>query len=383
MRCEYIVSNRGLGNGATTFNLSSGNVGGFTDVAITTISNSQGGVNEEGTESIRFNAPLSFTAQNRAVTTTDYETKTLELYPNANSITAWGGEDEETPVYGTVKIAIRPKSGSTLTETTKNSIVTSLKTFNVASVTPQIVDPEITNILLTSTIKYNKNKTALTASDIRSDVLTSIVNYNATTLSRFDGVFRYSKVSSTIDNSNTSIVSNITSIRMRKTFTPTLNSSTTYNVYFRNAIYNPHSGHNTSAGGVIETSGFKVDGDTTNVYFLDDDGAGNLRRYRLEGQTRVYVNNTQGTVDYTAGSLTISSINIASIENIRSSASTVIEITTTPNSNDVVPVRGQVIEIDTGNSSFIVEEDTFEGGSSDAGIGYTTASVYTSSSTSY
>ena len=383
VKCEYIISNRGLGNGATTFTLSSGSVGGFTDVSITTISNSQGGSNEEGTESVRFNAPLSFTAQNRAVTTTDYETKTLEIYPNASSITAWGGEDEETPVYGTVKIAIKPKSGSTLTETTKNSIVTSLKTFNVASVTPQIVDPEITNILLTSTVKFNKNKTSLTASDIRTNVITAVSNYNTNNLSRFDGVFRYSKVTSTIDATDNSIISNITSIRMRKTFSPTLNSSTTYNVYFRNAIYNPHSGHNTSAGGVIETSGFKVDGDTTNVYFLDDDGAGNLRRYRLEGQTRVYVNNTQGTVDYTAGSLTISSINIASIENIRSSASTVIEITTTPSSNDIVPVRGQVIEIDTSNSSFTVEEDTFEGGSSDAGIGYTTASVYTSSSTNY
>ncbi len=382
VRCEYIVSNRGLGNGATTFNLSSGNVGGFTDVAITTISNSQGGVNEEGTESIRFNAPLSFTAQNRAVTTTDYETKTLELYPNANSITAWGGEDEETPVYGTVKIAIRPKSGSTLTETTKNSIVTSLKTFNVASVTPQIVDPEITNILLTSTIKYNKNKTALTASDIRSDVLTSIVNYNATTLSRFDGVFRYSKVSSTIDNSNTSIVSNITSIRMRKTFTPTLNSSTTYNVYFRNAIYNPHSGHNASSGGIIETSGFKILNNNT-VFYLDDDGAGNVRRYSIEGGVRTYANNTQGTIDYSTGAVTISSLNIASVENIRGATSSVIEITTTPESNDVAPVRGQIISIDITNSSVTVQEDTFDGGSSDAGVGYTTASSYTSTATSY
>ena len=261
-------------------------VGGFTEVSITTVSNSQVSSNEEGTESVRFNAPLSFTAQNRAVTTTDYETKTLEIYPNASSITAWGGEDEETPVYGTVKIAIKPKSGSTLTETTKNSIVTSLKTFNVASVTPQIVDPEITNILLTSTIKFNKNKTSLTASDIRTNVISSIRNYNTNNLSRFDGVFRYSKVTSTIDATDNSIISNITSIRMRKTFSPTLNSSTTYNVYFRNAIYNPHSGHNTSAGGVIETSGFKVDGDTTNVYFLDDDGAGNLRRYRLEGPNK-------------------------------------------------------------------------------------------------
>ena len=78
---------------------------------------------------------------------------------------------------------------------------------------------------------------------------------------------------------------------MRKTFTPTLNTSTTYNVYFRNAIFNPHSGHNADSGGVIQTSGFKIDGDTTNIFYLDDDGAGNVRRYRLEGQTRVYVNN--------------------------------------------------------------------------------------------
>ena len=383
VQCQYVVSNRSLANGASLFSLSSGSVGGFTDVAISTVTNAQGGTDEEGTESIRFNAPLSFTAQNRAVTTTDYEVKTLELYPNANSISAWGGEDDETPVYGTVKIAIKPKSGSTLTDVTKQSIVTSLKKFNVASVTPQIVDPEITSVLLTSTIKFNKNKTALTASDIASNVITSVTNYNTENLSKFDGIFRYSKVLSTIDATDSSIISNITTVRMRKTLTPTLNTSTTYNVYFRNAIFNPHSGHNANSGGVIQTSGFKIDGDTTNVFYLDDDGAGNIRRYRLEGQTRVYVNNTQGTIDYSAGSITISSINISSIENIRGSASTLIEVTTTPNSNDIVPVRGQVIEIDISNSSFPVEEDTFEGGSSDAGIGYTTTSVYTSSSTSY
>ena len=383
VKCEYIVSNRSLANGASSFTLASGTVGGFTDVAVTTVSNSQGGTDEESVESVRFNAPLSFTAQNRAVTTTDYEVKTLELFPNAGSISAWGGEDEETAVYGKVKIAIKPKSGSSLTDATKQSIVTSLKKFNVASVTPEIVDPEITNVLLTTTIKFNKNKTALTASDIATNVVAAITDYNTDNLSRFDGIFRYSKVLSTIDATDNSIISNITTIRMRKSFAPTLNTSTTYNIFFRNAIFNPHSGHNANAGGVIETSGFKIDGDATNVFFLDDDGAGNIRRYRLEGQTRVYVNNTQGSIDYESGQVTISSINIASIENIRGSSSTVIEVTTTPNSNDIVPVRGQVIEIDTANSSFTVEEDTFEGGSADAGIGYTTASVYTSTSTSY
>ena len=383
VRTKYIVTNRALANGASNFVLTSGTIGGFSDVTITTVSNAQGGADEESKTSIRFNAPLSYAAQNRAVTTSDYETKVLELYPNAKSISAWGGEDDENPIYGTVNIAIQPKSGSTLTDQTKESIKTSLKSFNVASVQPKIVDADVTNILLTITAKYDANKTTLSPDTLKTDILNVVSTYNANNLSKFDGVFRYSKVIALIDDTNSSIISNATTIRLRKNFKPTLNTSTTYNVYFRNALYNPHSGHNASAGGVIESSGFKIDGDADNEFFLDDDGAGNIRRYRLVGGVRTYANATQGTVNYDTGAITISSLNISSISNIRSSASTVIEITTTPNSNDVVPVRGQVLEIDTTNSSVSVEVDTFEGGSADAGVGYTTTSSYVSSATSY
>jgi len=372
---EYIVSNKAEANGASSFSLST-NIGNFTDVSISTVSAAQGGSDAQTKESIRYNAPLQFSAQDRAVTTSDYESLVRSIYPNAQSVSAWGGEDDETAVYGVVKIAIKAVSGSTLTNATKTDIVTQLKKYNVASVRPEIVDPEVTKILLTSNIKYDEKSTAKTSTTLKSDVLTTLTNYNTNTLTQFDGVFRYSKLTGLIDGTDSSILSNITTLKIRKDFTPTLASSTKYNVYFRNALYNPHSGHNSAAGGILESSGFKVSGDSSTVFFLDDDGQGNVRRYSFSGATRVYANNTQGTIDYDTGAIIINSLSVLSVENIRGSVSSKIELTVVPKSNDVVPVRDQILEIDTANSSITVSADTFVGGSSDAGVGYTTSSSY-------
>jgi len=372
---EYVVTNRDESNGASTFSLAT-TIGGFSDITITTNSVSQGGNAAESKESIRFNAPLGYATQNRAVTTSDYETIVKSIYPNALSVSAWGGEDDETPVYGTVKIAIKAASGSTLTTSTKASIVSALKPFNVASVRPVIVDPETTSVLITSNVKYDSRLTTKSAATLKSDVLNTITDYNTNTLQKFDGIFRYSKLLGLIDNTDTSIISNITTIKIKKTFTPTLSSSTKYNIYFRNALYNPVSGYNASQGGILESSGFKISGDTTNIYFLDDDGAGNVRRYRLSGGVRTYANNVQGTINYTTGQITLNSLNITTVENIRGEASVVIELIVKPNSNDIVPVRDQIIEIDVQNSNVTVEVDTFIGGSADAGVGYSTSTSY-------
>ena len=372
---EYIVTNKDAANGASSFTLS-GNIDGFTDVTITTNSSAQGGAEPQTKESIRYNAPLQYSAQDRAVTTGDYETLVQSIYPNTQSVSAWGGEDDETPVYGQVKIAIYPASGSTLTDATKLDIVSQLQKYNVASVRPVIVDPEITKILLTVNAKYDERATTKTADTLKSDIITTLDNYNTTTLQKFDSVFRHSKVIKNIDDTDTSILSNVTTLKIRKTFIPTLSSSTRYDIYFRNGIYNPHTGHKSGTGGVITTSGFKVEGDTTNVYFLDDDGSGNIRRYYFVGSVRTYVNNTQGTVNYTTGQITINSLNISSVENIRGASSTVIEVTVEPASNDIVPVRDQILEIDTANSIISVTADTFVGGSADAGVGYTTTPSY-------
>tara|TARA_B100001057_G_C22862703_1_gene955226 strand:+ start:1231 stop:3084 length:1854 start_codon:yes stop_codon:yes gene_type:complete len=372
---EYIVTNKTISNGANTFTLQ-GTIGGFSDVAITVNSASSGGVEPESNDSIKFNAPLNYAAQDRAVTATDYETIVKNVYPNAQSVSAWGGEEDETPRYGIVKIAIKPKSGSTLTESTKANIITQLSPYNVASVQPQIVDPETTSVIVTSNIKYDSRATTKSSDTIKSDVITTITNYNTNTLSQFDAIFRYSKLTGLIDNTDTSILSNITTLKIRKDFTPTLNASNAYNIYFRNALYNPHAGHNSAMGGILSSTGFKVDGDTTNEYFLDDDGNGNVRRYYLVSGVKTYANSTQGTINYLNGSITLNSLNITSISNIRGAASTIIELTVTPASNDVIPVRDQIIDIDIANSSITVESDTFVGGSSEAGIGYTSSSSY-------
>ena len=163
---EYIVTNKTESNGASSFTLSS-SIGGFTDVSIITNSSAQGGAEPETKESIRFNAPLQYTSQDRAVTTTDYETLVKSIYPNALSISAWGGEDDETPVYGVVKIAIKAASGTTITNATKNDIITKLKPYNVASVRPEIVDPETTSLVLTVNAKYDKKGTAKTSETLK------------------------------------------------------------------------------------------------------------------------------------------------------------------------------------------------------------------------
>jgi hypothetical protein len=371
---EYIVTNKEEANGSSAFTLSS-SIDGFSNVSITTNSVAQGGSEAESKESIRFNAPLQYTAQDRAVTSTDYETLVRSIYPNARSVSAWGGEDDETPVYGVVKIAISAASGSTLTDATKNSIITQLKRYNVASVRPQIIDPETTSILLTSNVKYDEKTTTKTADTLRSEIINALITYNTNTLQQFDSMFRYSKIVQLIDDTDTSVLSNITTLKIRKTFTPLISTSTKYDIYFRNAVYNPHVGHKSASGGVLESSGFKVPNDN-NIYFLDDDGSGNVRRYYLVSGVRTYVNNTQGTINYATGQITINSLTVASIENIRGASSTVIELTVLPNSNDIIPVRDQILSIDTANSSITVEADTFVGGSADAGVGYTTSSSY-------
>ena len=367
---EYIVTNKDEANGASAFNVSS-SVGGFSDVSIVTNSNAQGGSDPETKESIRFNAPLQYTSQDRAVTTTDYETLVRSIYPNATSISAWGGEDDETPVYGVVKIAVKGQSGVPLTNATKLDIVTKLKPYNVASVRPEIIDPITTSIVLVVNAKFDKKSTAKTSDTLRSEIISAINDYNDNTLKAFDGVFRHSKLTGIIDNVDSSILSNITNVKVRKDFTPTLNSSTKYDIYFRNAIYNPHSGHES----ILSSTGFKVSGNN-NEMFLDDDGMGNVRVYYLVSGIKTVHNATQGTINYGTGQVTLNSLDVSSISNIRGSASSKIEVTVSPSSNDVVPVRDQILEIDVSNSIVNVTEDTFVGGSSEAGVGYTTSSSY-------
>ena len=373
---DYITCNRAEANGASAFTLS-GSIGNFSNVTITTLNNAANGDNPETIKSIKYNAPRDYSAQDRAVTAEDYKVLVKSLYANAQSVQVYGGEDAATPDYGKVYISIKAKSGSNLTEITKESLVQSLKSFAVASVTPVIIDPETTFIILETTFKYDSSLTTKDVSTLETNVINAISSYNTDTLENFTGMFRYSAVGKTIDGADTSILSNITKVKMYKYITPTLSSGLKYTLSFNNAFYNPHSGHNSSAGGIVSSTGFKINNDSsTNEHFLDDDGAGNIRVYYLSGTVRVYTDSSFGTVNYTTGEIILTSANITSISNVDGAASTQIRVTTIPSSNDIIPVRNQVLEIDTANSTISGSVDEIESGSSQAGTTYTTTSSY-------
>ena len=373
---DYIVCNRDEPNGATTFTLS-GTVGGFSNVTITTINNANGGDEPESIKSIKYNAPRDYTSQDRAVTADDYKVLVKSLYANAQSVQVYGGEDAATPDYGKVYVSIKAKSGSNLTEVTKNSIVASLKSYAVASVTPVIIDPETTYITLIITFKYDSSLTTKDVSTLQTNVSDAITSYNTSTLEDFTGMFRYSAVTKTIDGADTSILSNITTIKLYKYITPTLNSALKYTLSFNNAFYNPHSEHNKASGGIVSSTGFKINDDSsTNEHFLDDDGDGNIRVYYLSGTTRIYTSSSYGTIDYTTGEIILTSAHLTSISNVDGAASTRVRIFVKPDSNDIVPVRNQVLSIDTTNSTVTGSVDEIESGSSQAGTTYTTTSSY-------
>ena len=373
---EYINCNRDAPNGATTFVLS-GTIGGFPSATVTTASNASGGTGLESITSIKYNAPRDYTAQDRAVTAEDYKVLVKDLYANAQSVQVYGGEDAETPDYGKVYISIKAKSGSNLTVKTKESIITNLKKYAIASVTPIIIDPETTYITLVVNFKYNSGITTKDVTTLQTNVLSKIAIYGADTLENFTGMFRYSKLIENINSADTSILSNITTVKMYKYFTPTLNSALKYTLNFNNAFYNPHSEHNKSAGGIISSTGFKInDDDSASEHFLDDDGNGNLRVYYLSGTTRIYTDSTYGTVDYVTGEVILTSAHLTSISNVDGAASTQVRVFTIPSSNDIVPVRNQILSIDTSNSTITGEVDAIASGSSQAGTAYTTSSSY-------
>ena len=172
-------------------------------------------------------------------------------------------------------------------------------------------------------------------------------------------------------------MSNATNITMAHKFTPTTTAATSYNINFNNAIYNPHSDHNKSAGGVVASTGFYISGDTTNIHYYDDDGSGNLRLYYVSAGARIYADSTAGTVTYATGKIVTDSIYITSADNVDGAASTQIRITAVPNSKDIVPVRNQVLEIDFVNTIITGQIDTVAVGDSSAGTTYTPTSAYT------
>ena len=254
-----------------------------------------------------------------------------------------------------------------MTQAQKNSVANDLKKYNVASIRPTFVNPEVTKVKLKVNFKFDSKTTTKSVGDIETLIRQTITNYNDSDLQNFDVVFRHSKLSRLIDATDTSILSNTTRITLNKVLTPTLNTVTQYIINFNNPLYNPHTGHNSAMGGITSSTGFTIAGNTNTLY-LDDDGNGNIRTYYLVGgTTRNYVDETAGTIDYETGKIVLTDLNITS-----TSTGNTISIDILPASNDIVSVRNQILEIDTGSVSIDGTVDIIVSGGSSAGTGYTT-----------
>ena len=398
---EYVVTNKTAANGASSFSAPS-TIDGVSDISLLTVANASGGSEPESLNSIKLQAPLDFASQGRAVTADDYAVYARKLFPNTQAVSVFGGEDgsfdpstgvSSVPEYGKVFISIKSTTGLNLSDAQKSQLVSDFAKFKVASITPVIVDPETTFIILNVTFNYDSTSTTKEKTELETLVNTTIQNYTDTDLEDFNRPFRYSKLTGLIDQTDTAILSNITTVTLARFVTPTTTAATAYTLNFNNPFFHPHDGHNADAGGIIASTGFFIESGSTE-YFFDDDGKGNLRIYSLVAGVRTYLNSQAGTVDYTNGVIKINSVQITSVSNVDGSSSTQFRITVLPDSNDIIPVRNQLLEIDTVNTTVVGTVDqtattgrgytvttTGGAGSSTATTTTTTTTVATTSST--
>mgnify|MGYP001372423768 CR=1 FL=1 len=381
---NYVVTNKTASNGASSFSAPS-TIDGVSDITVTTVSNAGGGAEPESLASIKLQAPLDYASQGRAVTTDDYVTYTKKLFANTQAVSVWGGEDggydpatgvTSVPEYGKVFISIRSTTGQNLTDTEKTQLVNDFGKFKVTSITPVIVDPETTFIILNTSFQYDSNVTTKTQSDLEALINTTISNYNSDSLQDFNRPFRHSQLTGLIDDTDDSILSNVTTVTLAKFVTPDTTKATAYTLSFDNAFFHPHDGHNSAAGGIIASTGFFIGGASTE-YFFDDDGNGNLRIYFLVAGVRTYFDALAGTVDYDNGEIKINPVQITSVSNVDEAASTKFRLTVLPNSNDIVPVRNQLLELDLTNTSVSGTVDA----TATTGKGYTVTTTATTTQT--
>ena len=356
---EYFVTNAGATNGAKQFTYTGPTLlnGGAT---VTLKNAAYKGADIESIASIKFNAPKAYTAQNRAVTAEDYQSLIYNKFPEAQTVSVWGGEDNIPPIYGKAFLCIKPKGGDILSPAQRKEIIHDiLSTRNVVSITPELIDPEYINISLNVTVYYNDRDTARSVDELGSLVSSTILNYNETDLQKFDGVFRFSKLSRMIDASEPSIVNNITTLKLHVELKPKYNTSAQYIINIINPIYT----ENVSELAVVSTNFYIKD--SIDPHFLQDDGLGKMQLIRIdETGAHNIANPSIGTVNYLLGYISIQRLNIVSF------IGDMLEIVIKPQSNDVVSAFHQIARIDPQRLTIRVISDNTSKGDMRAGQNY-------------
>ncbi len=383
---NYIVSNGDAANGISNFNFSgrltytrngieynvTSGVSLLTPGIITS-----GGQNIETVESIKKFAPRIYATQNRALTSNDYETIIpAKIYPETESISVFGGEELVPPQYGKVFISIKPTFGDYLPNLIKENIKMRLKKYAVAGIVPEILDLKYLYLETDSKIYYNTN-TANSSELVSTLVQNNVTKYaESTELNKYGARFKYSKFLKVIDDSHESVTSNITTIQMRRDLRVTLNALVEYQIGFGNSFYiKKMSGYN------IKTSAFRVDGIGTDVYISDlpnsNRETGELFLFSvpsINSSSPTIVKRNIGTIDYERGVLTLNPINVLSGKT--KTGQTIIEISGSPVSNDVVGLQDLYLQLDITSSNFETVTDEIASGVDPSASNYIVSSSY-------
>ena len=233
---SYLVTNAYAADSASSF-VGMSPIGIYPSYTVTTVTNAAGGAEKESLDSIKQSAPLSFASQNRLITTNDYKALLQQQYPQASSVSVWGGQEQTPKVYGKVFASIKPKTGYYLSETEKQRIINDIITpKSILSVKTEIIDPSYTYLKLQIDVRYDKNKTNLAVDTIKNSIRLVVLNYKLTNLDKFDGQFNTSSLVEGILAIDKSIVACDINVRLSKKVEPTLNVNRSYTIDFKNKL---------------------------------------------------------------------------------------------------------------------------------------------------
>jgi hypothetical protein len=341
---EYLVNNGEETNGASTFSVDSIDIGTpYTSAVVTSVAtNANGGRPQETIESIKFSAPRNYQTQNRAVVAEDYQRILLSENPDLQSVIAYGGEQASPAVNGKVFIAVKPFGEQFATQNRKQAIRSSIITRTPLAVDPVIIDADYTYIIPSITTYYDITRSSLTDSAVEQNIRTAVQEYATNNLERFGNRFRFSRFVRSLDNtSGGAILNNGASIEIQKRITPNTNIAELVELNYNNEI----------RPGSLSSTEFTYNGFPA---FLGDDGLGVVSIFRYNDQKqKVNIIVLAGTIDYTNG--------IVKVENFLPSsyADTELKVTVVPENLDIIPVREQILLMESGDAIInVVGEQT-------------------------
>ena len=365
---SYITTDGKDGNGASEFSFV-GNItnqdGGAINPAliglVTTEEKSRDGDEIESISSIKYFAPRIYSSQYRAVTSSDYESVLGFIYPNVESVTAYGGEEMNPPRFGKVFISVKPRNGDFLSDQTKRDLIQKLKSYSVAGIVPEFIDLKYLYVELEVNAYYNPNLND-NVENLKTGVSNALTQYSRSIdINKFGGRFKYSKAVSLVDNVDSSITSNITLVKIRRNLIAEIGKFAQYEVCLGNHIHSQESAYN-----VIST-GFTINGIVGTVYMADeviDRETGRMFFFTYtEGGTPVVIKKNAGTVKYLIGEVLIDTVNITST----TIANNVVEIQAIPHSNDVVGLRDLYVKFDMSNTKINMVQDLIASGENTSG----------------